>query len=85
MDAKNFTTTHTETFPYKLADYQWHKVSLSVSGAELQLIIDCHVMFKRMTDYMPDRNFSASEMHLNVGQRGSQFQLKVSYIFLIWY
>lgn len=72
------TEVYTETFPYELADYQWHKVSLSVSGAEIQLFVDCNVIYRRMADRLPDRNLSASEMHLFIGQRESQHQLKVS-------
>lgn len=70
----------TETFSYELADDQWHKVSLSVSGTEIQLFVDCNVIYRRMADRSPDWNLSASEMHLFIGQSESQFQLKVSVI-----
>lgn len=72
------TTVHSEIFLYRLADYEWHKVSLSVSGTELQLLVDCHVIYKKMIEHPPDRNFSASEMRLFVGQRSSLFQFRVS-------
>ncbi|XP_055600830.1 protein kinase C-binding protein NELL1-like isoform X1 [Uranotaenia lowii] len=62
---------HIESFPYRLADDTEHKVALTVSGAELQLYIDCHPLYKRMTHFLPDRNFSASNMQLFVGQRNS--------------
>lgn len=79
MDVRN--NPHTESFAYNLADDQWHKVSLSVSGAEIQLLVDCQLIYRRMAEYLPDRNLSASEMHLFIGQRNSQNQLKVSVIF----
>ncbi|TSM20278.1 Protein kinase C-binding protein NELL1 [Bagarius yarrelli] len=31
-----------ETFPYRLADGQWHKVALSVSASQLLLHVDCN-------------------------------------------
>lgn len=77
MDAKNTPTSHMESFSYYLADYRWHKVSLTVSGSEIQLLVDCHLIYRRMAEHMPDRNFSASEMHLFVGQREKENQLKV--------
>lgn len=78
MDAMNNPIPYTESFSYDLADSKWHKVSLTVSGPEIQLIVDCNVIYRRMADHLPDRNFSASEMHLYVGQRSDQHQLKVS-------
>ncbi|XP_065083965.1 protein kinase C-binding protein NELL1-like isoform X5 [Ochlerotatus camptorhynchus] len=62
---------HTESFPYRLADDAEHKVALTVSGTEVQLYIDCHPLYKRVTHFLPDRNFSASNMQLFVGQRNS--------------
>ena len=60
---------HTESFPYRLADNTWHKIALSVSGPEIQLLIDCHPLYRRVTQSIPDRNFSASNMQLFIGQR----------------
>lgn len=60
---------HMESFPYRLADNKWHKIALSISGTEIQLIVDCHPLYKRVTHYVPDRNFSASNMQLLIGQR----------------
>lgn len=60
---------HMESFPFKLADNKWHKVAVSISGTEIQLIIDCHPLYKRVMHSVPDRNFSASNMQLFVGQR----------------
>ncbi|XP_055313801.1 protein kinase C-binding protein NELL1-like isoform X2 [Sitodiplosis mosellana] len=76
MDARNNPIQHTESFSYTLADSKWHKVSLTVSGSEIQLLVDCHLIYRRMADHIPDRNFSASEMHLFVGQRDKQYQFK---------
>ncbi|XP_055381726.1 protein kinase C-binding protein NELL1-like isoform X2 [Condylostylus longicornis] len=62
----------TETFSRKLADGKWHKIALAVSGPEIQLIIDCHPLYKRVNNFIPDRNFSASNLQLFVGQRNSE-------------
>lgn len=77
---------HYETFPYTLADKKWHMVALSISGTEVQLLIDCHPVYRRELRYTPDRNFSASNLQLFVGQRNiySQFQFKVSIYFIIY-
>lgn len=81
---------HMESFPYRLADNKWHKIALSISGTEIQLIVDCHPLYKRVTHYVPDRNFSASNMQLLVGQRNlnSHSLFKVSWkqngIDVIW-
>lgn len=71
-----------ESFPYRLADNKWHKIALSISGTEIQLIVDCHPLYKRVTHYVPDRNFSASNMQLLVGQRNlnSHSLFKVSHV-----
>ncbi|XP_021709168.1 protein NEL isoform X2 [Aedes aegypti] len=71
ITAAGATQIHTESFPYRLADDAEHKVALTVSGTEVQLYIDCHPLYKRVTHFLPDRNFSASNMQLFVGQRNS--------------
>lgn len=71
LGPKNELMVHTESFPYRLADNKWHKLALSISGTEIQLIVDCHPLYRRVTHYVPDRNFSASNMQLLVGQRNS--------------
>lgn len=69
---------HTETFSYRLADKTWHKVALSVSGSEIQLLIDCTPLPSRVTHFVPDRNFSASAMKLFLGEsHQGQYPLKV--------
>lgn len=69
VTANNELMVHMETFPYRLADNNWHKIALTVSGTEIQLLIDCNPLYKRVTHFVPDRNFSASNMQLLVGQR----------------
>ncbi|XP_062403608.1 protein kinase C-binding protein NELL2-like [Sardina pilchardus] len=41
---------HTETFPYTLADDQWHKVSLAVSASHVVLHVDCNRIYERVVD-----------------------------------
>ncbi|CAO1426574.1 unnamed protein product [Diamesa hyperborea] len=65
----NELMVHMESFPYRLADNKWHKIALSISGTEIQLLVDCNPLYKRVTHFVPDRNFSASNMQLLVGQR----------------
>ncbi|XP_055703456.1 protein kinase C-binding protein NELL1-like isoform X3 [Phlebotomus papatasi] len=71
--SEGVSQVHVESFPkVMLDDNKWHKIALSVSGSEIQLIIDCHPMYRRVTHFLPDRNFSASNMQLFVGQRNLQ-------------
>ena len=76
---------HMESFPYRLADNKWHKIAVSISGTEIQLIIDCHPLYKRVMHSVRDRNFSASNMQLLVGQRNlnghSLFKVNTNYVF----
>nr|XP_023663073.1 protein kinase C-binding protein NELL1 isoform X1 [Paramormyrops kingsleyae] len=39
-----------ETFPYRLADGQWHKIALSISASHLQLHVDCNRIYERVID-----------------------------------
>lgn len=50
-------------------DDNWHRVAMSISGIEVQVFYDCHSIYKRSLPHLPDRNFSASNMKLYVGQR----------------
>lgn len=75
---------HTETFPFQLADNTWHKLSLSVSGPEVQLLVDCLPVYTRVAQHIPDRSFG-NGINLFVGQRSleDQYALKVRhYAFL---
>jgi hypothetical protein len=71
MSTTNDLMVHMESFPYHLADNSWHKIALSVSGTEMQLIVDCNVVYTRVANFVPDRNFSAANMQLFIGQRNS--------------
>uniref|UniRef100_A0A673XR27 Neural EGFL like 1 n=1 Tax=Salmo trutta TaxID=8032 RepID=A0A673XR27_SALTR len=39
-----------ESFPYRLADGQWHKIALSISAAHLLLHVDCNRIYERVID-----------------------------------
>jgi len=57
-----------ETFPFRLADSTWHKVAVSVSGAQVELLVDCHPLYRRIIRPL-DRNFTVPQLGLWVGQR----------------
>ncbi|CAH0560230.1 unnamed protein product [Brassicogethes aeneus] len=67
---------YVETFPFKLADNVWHHVAVSVSGSQVELIVDCHPMYKRlMRPGAPERNFSDPQQ-LWLGQRNKHYYYK---------
>ncbi|KAJ8344351.1 hypothetical protein SKAU_G00316800 [Synaphobranchus kaupii] len=39
---------HSESFPYRLADGQWHKIALSISASQLLLHVDCSRIYERV-------------------------------------
>ncbi|XP_068249419.1 protein kinase C-binding protein NELL2a-like isoform X1 [Palaemon carinicauda] len=39
---------HVETFPYRIADQRWHKVSVVVSGNQVELWVDCSRVYRRL-------------------------------------
>ncbi|KAJ8251911.1 hypothetical protein COCON_G00212230 [Conger conger] len=39
-----------ESFPYRLADGQWHKIALSISASHLLLHVDCSRIYERVID-----------------------------------
>uniref|UniRef100_A0A8C7FRZ5 Neural EGFL like 1 n=1 Tax=Oncorhynchus kisutch TaxID=8019 RepID=A0A8C7FRZ5_ONCKI len=39
-----------ESFPYRLADGQWHKIALSISATHLLLHVDCNRIYERVID-----------------------------------
>ncbi|XP_062913743.1 protein kinase C-binding protein NELL2-like [Mobula hypostoma] len=42
--------SHTEVFPYALADGQWHRVALVVSASHLILYVDCNKIYERLIE-----------------------------------
>uniref|UniRef100_A0A146LP18 Protein kinase C-binding protein NELL2 n=2 Tax=Lygus hesperus TaxID=30085 RepID=A0A146LP18_LYGHE len=66
---------HVETFPYRLADRSWHKLALSVSGSQVQLLVDCHPVYRRVLMRPLDTNFSLPQLSLWVGQRNNRHSL----------
>uniref|UniRef100_A0A8D0D007 Neural EGFL like 1 n=1 Tax=Sander lucioperca TaxID=283035 RepID=A0A8D0D007_SANLU len=39
-----------ESFPYRLADGQWHKIALTISATHLLLHVDCNRIYERVID-----------------------------------
>ena len=66
---------HVETFPYRLADNVWHKVAVSISGSQVQLLVDCHPLYRRLLGRPPDTNFTLPQLTLWVGQRNNKHSL----------
>lgn len=68
-----------ESFSIQMDD-RVHKVAVSISGSEIEVFYDCHSKYKRYMKNLPDRNFSASNMKLYVGQENvdTNFFFKVS-------
>lgn len=61
---------HVEAFPFRLADGAWHRVALSVSGSQVELLVDCHPLYRRLLrPGPPDTNFTLPQLQLWVGQR----------------
>lgn len=56
-------------FHFNIADNIWHKVLLIVSGREMRLVVDCKQISTQTSDFSPERNFSASNMSIFIGQR----------------
>ncbi|XP_043943101.1 protein kinase C-binding protein NELL2 [Protopterus annectens] len=42
--------SHTEIFPYTLADEQWHRLSLGVSSSHVILHVDCNKIYERIIE-----------------------------------
>ncbi|XP_025268414.1 protein kinase C-binding protein NELL1 isoform X3 [Camponotus floridanus] len=63
-------TVHVEAFPFRLADGVWHRVALSISGSQVELLVDCHPLYRRLLKPgPPDTNFTLPQLQLWVGQR----------------
>ncbi|CAD1477040.1 unnamed protein product, partial [Heterotrigona itama] len=66
-------SVHVEAFPFRLADGAWHKVALSVSGSQIELLVDCHLLYRRLLrPGPPDTNFTLPQLQLWVGQRNAR-------------
>ncbi|XP_015593376.1 protein kinase C-binding protein NELL1 isoform X4 [Cephus cinctus] len=64
---------HVEAFPFRLADGAWHRVALSVSGSQVELLVDCHPLYRRLLrPGPPDTNFTVPQLQLWVGQRNAK-------------
>ncbi|XP_034938138.1 protein kinase C-binding protein NELL1-like isoform X2 [Chelonus insularis] len=64
---------HVEAFPFRLADGVWHKVALSISGSQVELLVDCHPLYRRLLrPGPPDTNFTLPQLQLWVGQRNAK-------------
>ncbi|XP_043288867.1 protein kinase C-binding protein NELL1-like isoform X2 [Venturia canescens] len=64
---------HMETFPFRLADGAWHRVALSISGPQVELLVDCHPLYRRfLRPGPPDTNFTLPKLQLWVGQRNAK-------------
>ena len=63
-------SVHVEAFPFRLADGAWHRVALSVSGSQVELLVDCHPLYRRLLrPGPPDTNFTLPQLQLWIGQR----------------
>ncbi|XP_057341580.1 protein kinase C-binding protein NELL1-like isoform X2 [Microplitis mediator] len=64
---------HVEAFPFRLADGVWHRVALSISGSQVELLVDCHPLYRRLLrPGPPDTNFTLPQLQLWVGQRNAK-------------
>lgn len=66
---------HVEAFPYRLADNSWHKLAVTVSGSQVELLVDCHPLYRRLLQRTPDTNFTLPQLTLWVGQRNNRHSL----------
>lgn len=70
------SVVHVETFPYRLADNLWHQLAVSVSGSQVEVLVDCHPVYRRLLRLgAPDRNLTIPQLQLWVGQRNNRHSL----------
>ncbi|XP_066585384.1 protein kinase C-binding protein NELL1-like isoform X2 [Prorops nasuta] len=63
-------SVHVEAFPFRLADGAWHRLALSISGSQVELLVDCHPLYRRLLrPGPPDTNFTLPQLQLWIGQR----------------
>ncbi|KAK2582546.1 hypothetical protein KPH14_004838 [Odynerus spinipes] len=66
-------SVHVEAFPFRLADGAWHRVALSISGSQVELLVDCHPLYRRLLrPGPPDTNFTLPQLQLWIGQRNAR-------------
>lgn len=64
--------SHTEVFPYHLADNQWHKLALSFVDNFVQLYIDCVKVYERQIKDIDLGFVHRRDVQLWLGQRNSR-------------
>ncbi|CAH1121478.1 unnamed protein product [Ceutorhynchus assimilis] len=65
-----------ESFHYRLADNMWHHLAVSVSGSQVEVLVDCHPLYKRvLRPGQPDRNVT-DRYQIWVGQRHNHYFFK---------
>ncbi|GAB6022819.1 NEL-like 2 (chicken) [Chamberlinius hualienensis] len=62
---------YVETFPYRLADGQWHRLAVSISGNMVKVLVDCNQIYERVIKDV-DRTFQSRNLSLWLGQRNSK-------------
>lgn len=60
--------SHIELFPVGVANDQWHRLAMSVSGHAVALYLDCDKVFQRVMESTIDRQYSPN-VSLWLGQR----------------
>ncbi|XP_059080209.1 protein kinase C-binding protein NELL1-like isoform X4 [Tigriopus californicus] len=60
-----------ETIPLQLADNQWHKLAISVSGSQIQVFLDCQLVHQSVIFPLDFRVLSGQNLTLYVGQQDS--------------
>lgn len=74
---------YTETFHYRLADNTWHHLAVTVSGSQVEVLVDCHPLYKTvLRPGQPDRNLT-DHHQIWVGQRYKNYFFKVNFSLVI--
>jgi len=70
-----------ETFPFRLADGGWHRLAISFSASQVEILVDCNPLYRRVLRFDPATAiFSARNVSLWIGQRTtSHFLYQVSF------
>lgn len=69
-----------ETIPLQLADNQWHRLAISVSGNQLQVFLDCQLVHQSVIFPLDFRLLAGQNLTLYVGQQDSNNFLFKGYI-----